>query len=327
MSSPRFSIVVPCYNVVQYLDECLDSVARQTFADFEVLLVNDGSTDGTLALCRKRASSDSRIRVIDKENGGLSDARNRGMEECRGEYLVFLDSDDFIEPAALEEINRAMNAQTEILVTRWMDNVGDEVVVHDAGMEEFFSSDRSLEAMLTWVFRKTKVSWPAQKYIVSREYARRNDLSFLKGVLHEDIDWTPRLFAHARHVDVCFFPWYHHRLQREGAITNVVKAKRITDVIRIAHGLLEGDRAVISSYDEPVRSMVVRRIMISVFQNLGLYKKLATRKEKNEALACAKQYASILRNQPKLKFRVLMKLADIFGLRLVLDMYSALPFD
>ena len=95
--APLISVIVPVYNVEKYLAKCIDSIIAQTYTNLEILLVDDGATDSSGAICDEYAQKESRIRVIHKENGGLSDARNRGIAEARGEYLGFIDSDDYID--------------------------------------------------------------------------------------------------------------------------------------------------------------------------------------------------------------------------------------
>lgn len=97
-SEPLVSVVVPVYNVVEYLEECVRSVAAQTYFNIEIILVDDGSADGSDVLCDELAAMDERIAVYHKENGGLSDARNYGLERCRGEWVSFVDSDDYVSP-------------------------------------------------------------------------------------------------------------------------------------------------------------------------------------------------------------------------------------
>lgn len=97
----RFSIIIPIYNVERFLRDCLESVKGQTYADFEVLMVDDGSKDGSGKICDEYAAQDARFRVYHKKNGGLSDARNVGMEHAQGDFLVFLDADDFMTAEAL----------------------------------------------------------------------------------------------------------------------------------------------------------------------------------------------------------------------------------
>ena len=98
----KISIVVPVYNMENYLERCIKSILNQTYTNLEVLLINDGSTDSSLELCYQLASIDDRIVVFDKVNGGLSDARNFGVEKASGEYIGFIDSDDDIEPRMIE---------------------------------------------------------------------------------------------------------------------------------------------------------------------------------------------------------------------------------
>ncbi|MDO4291748.1 MAG: glycosyltransferase family 2 protein [Eubacteriales bacterium] len=102
MKKDLISVIIPVYNTKVYLEKCVESVCRQSYSELEILLIDDGSTDGSPALCDRLARQDARIRVIHKANGGLSDARNRGIESSQGGYLFFLDSDDYIAPEALE---------------------------------------------------------------------------------------------------------------------------------------------------------------------------------------------------------------------------------
>ena len=101
---PEVSVILPVYNVGEYLDICMESLERQTFRDFEALLINDGSTDDSAVRCRVWAEKDGRIRFIDKENEGVSATRNLGVRLARGKYLAFVDPDDWLEPAYLEKL-------------------------------------------------------------------------------------------------------------------------------------------------------------------------------------------------------------------------------
>lgn len=102
MTRPFISIILPCYNSEKTLNRCIDSILSQTFQDFELVAVNDGSTDGSLEILRNYSGLDNRIRIIDKRNGGVSSARNAALDEARGEWIAFCDSDDYVEPEWLE---------------------------------------------------------------------------------------------------------------------------------------------------------------------------------------------------------------------------------
>lgn len=100
--NPKISVIVPVYNVEQYLSRCIDSILAQTFTDFELLLIDDGSTDNSGKICDKHAEKDNRIRVFHKENGGVSSARNKGLKEAKGKWVTFVDSDDWLSTKSLE---------------------------------------------------------------------------------------------------------------------------------------------------------------------------------------------------------------------------------
>ena len=118
MDNPKISVIVPVYNVEQYLPRCIDSILAQTFTDFELLLIDDGSTDNSGKICDKYAEKDNRIRVFHKENGGVSSARNLGLKECTAQWIAFIDSDDYIEANYLSyfiKYNNADDIYTQII--------------------------------------------------------------------------------------------------------------------------------------------------------------------------------------------------------------------
>ena len=106
----KVSVIIPVYNVQDYLARCIDSVVTQTHHDLEILLVDDGSTDASGDICNKLARQDQRITVIHKENGGLSDARNAGLDAMTGDYVTFIDGDDYVHPRFVEHLLRTINS-------------------------------------------------------------------------------------------------------------------------------------------------------------------------------------------------------------------------
>ena len=125
---PTVSIIVPVYNAEHTIPRCIESILNQEYSDFELLLVNDGSTDGSGAVCDAYAARDARIRVIHKENTGVSDTRNTALDQARGTYLQFLDSDDWITPDATSSLVRAAeSAQCDLVVSDFYRVVGERV--------------------------------------------------------------------------------------------------------------------------------------------------------------------------------------------------------
>ena len=107
MSTPAISVIIPVYNAEQYLRRCVDSVLTQSYTDFELLLIDDGSRDQSPAICDEYAAADHRVQVFHKPNGGVSSARNLGLDHARGQWITFIDSDDFISPNYLSAVNRS----------------------------------------------------------------------------------------------------------------------------------------------------------------------------------------------------------------------------
>ena len=117
MNSPKVSIIVPIYKAEKYIKRCIDSILAQTFTDWELLLIDDGSPDRSGNICDEYARSDNRVRVFHKENGGVSSARQRGIDEAKGEYTIHVDPDDWVEPEMLRELyDKAMECDADMVI-------------------------------------------------------------------------------------------------------------------------------------------------------------------------------------------------------------------
>ncbi len=140
---PKISVVIPVYNAEKYLRECLDSVVNQTLNDIEIICVNDGSTDNSLKILEEYTSQDNRIKIINKENGGVHTARNIGMEKTKtcGDYTIFLDADDFFDLRMFEKLyNKAIETNCDIVAceTYDYDDVTKEIAIHNSLRKETF---------------------------------------------------------------------------------------------------------------------------------------------------------------------------------------------
>ena len=123
----KISIIVPVYNTAKYLERCVDSIVAQTYTEWELLLIDDGSTDDSAAICNEYAAKDERIRVFHKENGGVSSARNLGLDNAQGEWITFVDSDDYIEENFLKSFEGNLDADLVVGNSTWLDNGGAEI--------------------------------------------------------------------------------------------------------------------------------------------------------------------------------------------------------
>ena len=230
---PVFSIIVPVYKVEQYLPQCVDSILSQTFRDFELILVDDGSPDNCGTICDRYASEDARIRVIHKENGGSSSARNCGMRAACGEYLLFLDSDDYWDSAdALDLILSAFTdnrADVVLLKHRKLDMKTSALSSGDIpGSNEEIAQlpyPQQLEICVSMQLFDT-CAW---NKAFRRSLMETTDLFFEQGIIGEDIDWAARLALATKKLAIVDKPAHVYRKGRPGAITNSLKLKNLVD--------------------------------------------------------------------------------------------------
>lgn len=312
MRQVTFSFIVPCFNVEKYIDECINSLLHQTFNHFEVLLINDGSTDGTYQKCLEWAKKDKRVRLFNKKNEGLSITRNKGIDYANGEYLIFVDSDDYIKPDSLRIFADILDENTEVLITRFIEAFSDGVEYRDENISERICINPNKSEAIRWIMEGSYNTWPAQKYIVSKKMIEKKKLRFKESFLHEDLDWTTKLCCAANNFKVCYYPWYFHRMERSGSITNVVKPKRITDVLYMAHSLIVNTNSII--YDLPTveKKIIINRIMVSVYASLSHYKNLQE-SDKHVVIEAMVEYKSIFRYKPKLKYKLFVLCLNIIG--------------
>lgn len=224
-----FSVVVPVYNVEKYLKECVDSILSQTFTDFELILVNDGSKDSSPAICDEYAEKDSRVKVIHKENGGQSTARNRGIEEATGEFAVFLDSDDLIcDNNFFQDVKNEIEDNTDIVVFRYCKYYGDrtdECGISLAGL----NSDNKAEFLRDLVKRDAFFCSCWSK-CTRMSILKENNIVFDTSLSCEDMDWYYNVVSKADNFKVIDKPYVYYR-QRENSVTSSFKKKSITDYI------------------------------------------------------------------------------------------------
>ncbi len=230
-NTPLISVIVPVYKVELYLDRCVESIVNQTYSNLEIILVDDGSPDNCPAMCDAWVAKDSRIRVIHKKNGGLSDARNAGMTVATGEYIAFVDSDDWLEIQMYQCLYEAMTMTDADIASCgarrvWLDGKPaqellavnrDCVLEQEAAMVALITSNGLVQTVWNKLYRRSAIE----------------GVLFLTGLIHEDEFWSWQVIARARRT-VTLKESYYNYLQRENSIMGmgfteksllVVKAK------------------------------------------------------------------------------------------------------
>ena len=230
MDGEKLSIVVAVYNIEQYLHKCVESLLAQTYSNLEIILVDDGATDGSGTICDDYAEKDSRVHVIHKTNGGLSDARNVGIEAATGTYLAFVDGDDWVDTdmymCLIQELERT---QSDIAVCRYRQIYRDATFDQSTGKVFVFEGKEALRAML-----QEDEAIQIQNAAWNKLYRRAflGEQRFPKGKWYEDVVYTTKLLYKAHRVVYLDSAKYNYVIDREGSIMNVGFNKRIlTDLI------------------------------------------------------------------------------------------------
>lgn len=271
-----FSIIIPVYNVETYLKECVESVLSQQFSSYEILLVDDGSTDFSGQICDAYAAKYPQIQVFHQKNGGLSEARNTGIRNSKGEYLVFIDSDDKIYPDSLRHLQNVIVKQNrpDFIISRrctWRNN--DLIPCNYHFDMVTYASQRAIDIYTSlqtypdcwlgvWIFT------------VKRSYSEKWKLLFYPGILHEDEEWVPRLFFHTNNIGFNNDLLYCNRVERAGSITATPTIKHEFDRLRIIDLLMEEFQK--DEYDANVRKVMKKRIQqiyFGVLCQARLYRK------------------------------------------------------
>lgn len=212
----QISVIVPIYNVSRYLRACLDSILNQTYKDLDIILVDDGSTDECPHICDEYSRRDARIRVIHKKNGGLSDARNAGIEYARGRFLTFVDSDDVITADMIEYLHDLLvkyGADMSLCQMRRIDDSGMPVGDGYALTDELIQG--GVEACMKAFLKNNKFSTASWSKLYRTSFFQ--DVRFPKGKWHEDVFTTYKLVAQCQRIIIGGERKYLYRI-REGSI-------------------------------------------------------------------------------------------------------------
>lgn len=267
----KVSIVIPVYNVESYLHECLDSVIGQTYHDWEVLLIDDGSTDSSGNICDEYAAQYENIRVVHQKNGGLSDARNTGLNYSSGEYIYFLDSDDYIVPEAIEHLvdNIERNQADFVFFDAFVvftDCPEDDSVMRYTRRKEYQA--KAGRDMLLELLQSDDYRTAVQLMLFRTQYIRDNGLTFMKGILHEDELFTFLAFNINGKVAHCHEELYARRVRPASIMTASGANRRFNSLLMIYWELAERYRLGEIESDAGIQYMI--RISKSVLAKYSL---------------------------------------------------------
>ncbi len=219
----KVSVIIPIYNVEEYLPRCLDSVTNQTYKNLEIICVNDCSPDNSAKILEDYSKKDNRIKIINREkNGGLSAARNTGMEYATGEYIYFIDSDDWIDSKYIKKmVNIATQYKTNIVV-----NTNVMLDYEDKPSEELFFGNIAVDKhKVTCIKSDTAINnimWSAWSHLYKRDFIIKNNLIYPEGYIYEDMYFTPVAYSYLEYIYAFHGPIYHYCI-RENSICKLQK--------------------------------------------------------------------------------------------------------
>lgn len=301
----EISIIVPVYQVENYIRQCIESILNQTFTDFELILVDDGSKDNSGQICDEYAARDNRIRVIHKENGGLSDARNKGLDKASGNYFMFVDSDDYIEPDMIECLFESiLNENADISVCNYR-------YVFDEDEKKNFSTENKAEVLTgreIFYNRKNERNYGFWTVAWNKLYKSETfkNLRFRFGKYHEDEFWANDIYRLDIKVASISDSLYNYR-QRGGSIMGNQNIHKCFDII-------EAFRERINIYlEEEKYSYQAYKVLIYSLEYLYDSRKLIKSEEdKKDFTNAENQTKCIIRELKKKKLSKVQKLSLLF---------------
>lgn len=268
MKQPQISIIVPIYNVEQYLQSCLDSIIAQTYKDWELLLIDDGSLDKSGVICDEYAKKDVRIRVFHKENGGVSSARQKGQDEARGEYTIHVDPDDWIEPSMLEDLYvKAEKENAGLVICDYFVN---------EGSQQYYIKQKPTKldnkVVLRELFQQLHGSC-CNKLVKRACYSGK--VNFPKGInCCEDLIWCIQVLKCKPKISYINKAYYHYMITTTNSQSKSISANRSLQDLKMLHvleSLLSSDKDVLRVMYKRTVPYVMKRAMKTNSFNSNYY--------------------------------------------------------
>lgn len=313
--STKISFIIPVYNVEKYLNECVDSILGQLTGDCEIILVDDGSPDGSGAICDKYAAEDSRIKVVHQKNGGLANARNTGLDHAQGEYVAFVDSDDYLDEHCIAEIlNWMSSGGTDICFMRAMKVFpdGKQQLLDDEMNPEMLKGSK--KSAIKYLSERSKYPGSPCTKLFRRALLEKNHLRFPDDRrVSEDLGFVLQCILNADSYDALPIDYYYYRQAREGSITNNVTYKSFLGLrafVEESTDFLTENEAPKSEIARYAMSFVAYEFSIMIWQYNHVGKE-----NKERALQFLKEYNWTLSYGKTKKTRLIKAICNCLGIK------------
>lgn len=304
------SVVVPVYNVKKYLSQCIESLMNQSYTDLEIILVDDGSTDGCDLICEHYKELDNRIKVIHKPNGGLSDARNAGMEIAGGDFICFIDSDDYVDVSMLE-IMYSFTKDADVVICGKTDFYDDDVITENKANDDIPVKFMSgMEAFGHFLLEDEEGYVVAWNKLYRREIFVRNNIVYPVGKIHEDCFTTYKAFINAEKVAYVDLPLYKYR-HRKDSIMGKINIQGDMDIIEAYNNIID---VVKEKYPELIELAEYRCMISYLFcaKRASIVWNRKVLREISKSLTFFNINNKYLHGQRLVRFWMLINLPDLF---------------
>ena len=290
----KISVIIPIYNVEKFLPKCIESIISQSYKNLEILLVDDGSTDNCNKICKQYAKKDNRIKLFKKNNGGLSDARNYGIDRATGDYLFFVDSDDYIAPNCIKELlDSSIAANSEIATTLFVAFHNGETPTSQKGIYKTLGTKDALENLL---YQKncTTSAW-------GKLYKKElfNNIRYPKGKICEDLPTTYKLFAKASKISIGTSKLYFYLQRQNSIIISNFKPERF-DALEFAK---EETQFIEKNYPSLRKAAANRELMEAIYILESMKPNCPYRHEKQSAIRTVKDNRKTILFDKKAPFK------------------------
>lgn len=318
-STPLISVILPIYKVEKYLKQCVDSVLQQTYTNIEVILVDDGSPDNCPQICDDYKKSDVRIKVVHKKNGGQSDARNCGLKEAVGDYVFFIDSDDYlIDSHVIGKIAKKVTTGCDVVLFKFQKYYEANNTMGKPSFSFPIISDySSITAWLIELNNRDAFYNSAWSKAIKRSLLVDNNVTFENGLLGEDNDWFYQVVLHAKTFECIDEPFIVYR-QRCNSITSSYKLKNLTDLIYI---LSKWNNIINQENSNPSIQVINASLAKQYCHALIGYQNLkdSAKKQYKKTL---KKYSFLLKYSQNPRVKTFRRIYDVFGFNGIIFMLS-----
>lgn len=240
---PLISVIVPCYNVEKYLNKCVDSILKQTYSNFELLLVDDGSLDKTSDICDYYGQVDNRVKVLHKANGGQSDARNSALDIMQGEYVTFVDSDDWIDEDYLDVLYNMMKKnECDISIASLREVYSSGKIIERYSKKEVNKVFSPYEAIENMFYQEMYDTWPCVKLYSKKVFA---NIRFPKGLFFEDLSCVYQLLLNATKIVYTSRAIYSYYIRTNSTEGSPFSEKKYYDTLTVYSQIINDDRLFI----------------------------------------------------------------------------------